>query len=62
MPHWLAIITFVPAVILLISVGFTHWVILTFPAWVLVVNTYILYFNFFFQKGDLEMDGFTLEE
>ncbi|MGB3701151.1 MAG: hypothetical protein WA997_07765 [Anaerolineales bacterium] len=62
MPRWLAIITYALAVILLISVGFSRWVILTFPAWVLVISAYILYFNFLFQKGDLDLDGFKLEE
>jgi len=31
LPRWLALITFGSAIILLISIGFTHWVILVFP-------------------------------
>jgi hypothetical protein len=62
MPRWLALITYATALVLLISVGLTHWVILTFPAWVLVISAYILYLNFLFKKGELEIDGVTLDE
>jgi hypothetical protein len=62
MPRWLALITYALAVVLLISVGFTHWIILTFPAWVLLISAYILYLNFLFQKGEVKRDGLTLEE
>jgi hypothetical protein len=62
MPRWLALATYLLAAVLLISVGFTHWVILIFPAWVLVISAYILYLNFLFQKGDLDIEGLTLED
>ena len=62
MPRWLALVTYISAAVLLISVGFTHWVILVFPAWVLVISAYILYLNFLFQKGDLDIEGLTLED
>jgi len=62
MPRWLALITYASAAVLLISVGFSHWVILIFPAWVLVISAYILYLNFLFQKGELEIEGLTLDE
>jgi hypothetical protein len=62
MPRWLALVTYILAAVLLISVGFTHWVILIFPAWVLVISAYILYLNFLFQKGDLDIEGLTLED
>lgn len=62
MPRWLAFITYILAAVLLISVGFSHWVILLFPAWVLVISAYILYLNFLFQKGELEIDGLALED
>jgi hypothetical protein len=62
MPRWLALITFVSAVILLVSVGFSHWVILLFPVWVFLISVYILYLNFLFKKGDLEIDGLDMKE
>jgi hypothetical protein len=62
MPRWLALVTYILAAVLLISVGFTHWVILIFPAWVLVISAYILYLNFLFQKGDLDIESLTLED
>lgn len=34
MPRWLVLVTYVLAVVLLISIGFTRWVVLLFPAWV----------------------------
>jgi hypothetical protein len=62
LPRWLALITYGLALVLLISVGFTHWIILIFPAWVLIISAYILYLNFLFQKGELEIDGVTQDE
>ena len=62
MPRWLALITFASAAVLLISVGFSHWVILIFPGWVLLISAYILYINFLFQKGELEIDGLTMDD
>jgi hypothetical protein len=62
MPRWLAFITFASAAVLLISVGFSHWVILVFPVWVLLISAYILYLNFLFQKGELEIEGLTMDE
>jgi hypothetical protein len=62
MPRWLAIITFVTAAVLLISVGLSHWVILLFPTWVLVISAYILYLNFLYKKGELSIDTIIMEE
>ena len=62
MPRWLALITFISAVILLVSVGFSHWIILLFPVWVFLISVYILYLNFLYKKGDLEIDAIDLEE
>jgi hypothetical protein len=46
MPRWLAVLTFVTALILLVSISFSLWLSLLFPAWVLLVSIYILYLNF----------------
>ena len=42
MPRWMALLTFVVALILLFIVSQAEWVILIFPAWVFMVSVYIL--------------------
>ncbi|QHE70061.1 hypothetical protein [Rhodococcus sp. WAY2] len=42
MPRWLAIITYLLALSLLVVVSFSPWVTLVFPAWVVVISAYIL--------------------
>jgi hypothetical protein len=42
MPRWLALLTFVVALVLLFVVTQASWVILIFPGWVLLVSVYIL--------------------
>ncbi|KXX55299.1 hypothetical protein [Rhodococcus sp. LB1] len=42
MPRWLAIVTYLFALSLLVVVSFSLWVTLVFPAWVVVVSAYIL--------------------
>jgi uncharacterized membrane protein YbhN (UPF0104 family) len=42
-PRRIAVLGFPVAVVLLISVGLTPWVELLFPAWVLLLSTYILW-------------------
>ena len=54
MPRWLALITFVVALGLLVGVGFISffwWVRLSFPAWVFLVSIYILRTSLFSQQG-----------
>lgn len=46
MPRWLAFITYALALVLLISIGFTHWVTLVFPAWVFLTSVYIMIMNY----------------
>ena len=46
MPRWLAWVTYLLAAVLLISIGFTPWVILVFPAWVFAVSVAILILNY----------------
>ena len=45
MPRWLALLTFVLALFLLVSLGRSLWVTLIFPAWVLVISIHILVMN-----------------
>ncbi len=45
MPRWLALLTYVLALVLLLSIGSSLWVTLIFPAWVCAVSVYILVLN-----------------
>ena len=45
MPRWLAFLTYVLALGLLLSIGSNLWVVLIFPAWVCAVSVYILMTN-----------------
>lgn len=62
MPRWLALITYVLAVVLLISIGFSHWVTILFPAWVFLVSVYILILNFRYKDEIAKRDGMTIAE
>ena len=42
MPRWLALPTYSVALVLLFIVSQSTWVVLIFPAWVLIVSVYIL--------------------
>lgn len=61
MPRWLTILTYALALILIISIGFTHWVTLVFPAWVLLISAYILYLNYLIKTEQIQTDGLTVE-
>jgi hypothetical protein len=43
MPRWLAVLTFLLAIALLVVVNFSVWVTLIFPAWVTLISLYILW-------------------
>jgi hypothetical protein len=62
MPRWLALITYLLAAVLLISIGFSHWVTVLFPAWVFLVSVYILILNFRYRGEDAKQDGMTVVE
>ena len=63
MPRWLALVTYALALVLLISIGFTHWVSMIFPAWVFLISVYILVLNYRHQeKNESLNDGLTLED
>jgi hypothetical protein len=42
MPRWLAILSYLVALTLLVVISLSLWLVLLFPAWVLVVSLYIL--------------------
>ena len=46
MPRWLALVTYLLAAVLLVSIGFTPWVVLVFPGWVLTISVVILVLNY----------------
>ena len=41
-PHWMAVLGYVLALVLLLSVGTIEWIPLVFPLWVLLISVYIL--------------------
>jgi hypothetical protein len=59
MPRWLAFLTYGLALVLLLSIGYSLWVMLIFPAWVLVISIYILATNLRRQGAGAE-DSATL--
>ncbi len=46
MPHWLAVITYLLALALLVVVNYSPWITLVFPAWVLLISLFILWMRF----------------
>ena len=44
-PHWMAVLGYVLALALLLSVGTIVWIPLVFPLWVLLISAYILIEN-----------------
>jgi hypothetical protein len=44
-PRWLVYVTYVLAVILLLSISRNIWFTLDFPAWVFVISVYFLVWN-----------------
>ncbi|HSR31053.1 MAG TPA: hypothetical protein VLY63_10850 [Anaerolineae bacterium] len=60
MPRWLALVTYLLAAVLLISIGFTPWVILVFPAWVFAISVTVLVLNYRRTHDDEVSDGLTL--
>jgi hypothetical protein len=44
-PRWMAVLGYVLALLLVLSVGTTVWLLLAFPLWVLLISVYILIEN-----------------
>ena len=51
MPRWLAVLTYVVALVLLFVTTLSLWVTLIFPAWVLAVSILILVQNYRRERG-----------
>jgi hypothetical protein len=45
MPRWLSIITFIFALVLILSASLNLWMVMVFPAWVFIISSYILLLN-----------------
>jgi hypothetical protein len=60
MPRWLALVTYLLAVVLLVSIGFSPWVVLVFPAWVLTISLAILVLNYRRTQHQEGTDGLTV--
>jgi len=58
MPRWLALLTYLTALILLIGISFNPWITIIFPIWVFIISAFILALNY---SGKQENDGVTLE-
>lgn len=61
MPRWLAVVTYLLAAVLLISIGFTPWVILLFPAWVFAISVAILILTYRRTRGPEGRDGLSTD-
>jgi hypothetical protein len=57
MPRWMALLTYVLALVLLFVFTQASWVILIFPAWVLMVSLYILVANLAGGRPKVEGSG-----
>jgi hypothetical protein len=44
-PRWMALLGYVLALLLLVSIGYTSWVFLVFPLWIFLISVYILIEN-----------------
>jgi hypothetical protein len=62
MPRRLALATYVLAAVLLISIGFTPWVVLIFPAWVLTISVAILVLNYRRTHEQEVTDGLSMDD
>jgi hypothetical protein len=57
MPRWLAFLTYGLALVLLLSIGYSLWVTLIFPGWVLLISVCILVLNL---RSEGTEDGLTI--
>jgi hypothetical protein len=62
MPRWLALVTYLLAAVLMISIGFTPWVVLVFPAWVFGISVAILVLNYRSTRNQEGPDGLTVDD
>ena len=56
MPRWLALLTYLTALALLIGISINPWITIIFPIWVFIISAFILVLNF---RSKQENDGVT---
>jgi hypothetical protein len=54
-PRWMALLGYVLALLLLVSISHVSWAILVFPLWILLISVYILIENY--RRGPLAARG-----
>jgi hypothetical protein len=59
MPRWLSFITYLFALLLILSTSLNLWMVMVFPGWVLIISIYILVLNMK-RHAPGEADGMTL--
>jgi hypothetical protein len=59
MPRWLVILTYGLALLLLLIISLSLWVVLIFPAWVFVISIAILVWNYRRTSGDTHIQTAT---
>jgi hypothetical protein len=63
MPRWVVGLTYLFALILLLSIGYSQWIMMVFPAWVFLISVYILVLNFRnVDHPGATPDGMTLDD
>ena len=45
-PRWMALLGYVLALLLLVSISHVSWIFLVFPLWILLISIYILIENY----------------
>jgi len=62
LPHWLALVSYTRAMVLLVSIRFSHWVTMNFPAYMFLISAYILILNYRQQDENTIKDGLSLDD
>lgn len=62
MPRWVALLTYVVAIVQLFGVQLMPMATLVFPNWVIFISVYILILNYRYQKDASFDDGLTVRE
>jgi hypothetical protein len=62
MPRWVALLTYVVALVQLIGIQLFPWATLVFPGWVFFISVYILILNYRYQQNITQDDGITVRD
>ena len=55
MPRPFTVITYATALVLMVTVSYSVWIVLLFPAWVLIISVYILFGNLRGARSDVSV-------